>query len=153
MSLIAIALGAAIQLAAAGDIYKCPNAAGKVEFRDRPCDGAVAGEKIKPKDNSVGTGSDITTIRAQDAEFKARQVAKQKAADKANAEAYAAGERQWQQERAHQDSQAIADAIRDANNPYPPGYQPYLLPEQRKKVIVEIVPAKKPNPPPSVPAK
>src|SRR4029453_4861774 len=49
----------------AGEMFKCTNAGGKIEYRDHPCDGA-SGEKIKAKDNSVGTGDSLGAIRARD---------------------------------------------------------------------------------------
>lgn len=148
--LTAIALAAVLQVATAAEIYKCQAASGKVEYRDQPCDGG-SGEKIDTKDNSVGTGKDLATIRTQDAEFTARQAAKQKAIDKANADDYWFRERQWQLERAHQDSIAIEQAIRDGNTPY--YYPAYPYAQRPKKAIVDVVPAKKLEPPPSVPAK
>lgn len=154
MRLIPLAFAALLATGAhAGDIYKCPGADGKIEFRDRPCAGGT-GEKLKPKDNSIGTGGSMAAIRAQDAEFAARQIDKQRAIDKANAAAYAAGERQWQQERAHQDSVDVANAIREGNGALPDGYYYYGDGYRRHRTIrVEVAPTPAPKPPPSVPAK
>lgn len=129
------------------DIYKWTTAAGKIEFRDRPCESA-AGEKTKAKDNSAGTGDDLAGVRAKDAAFKARQDAKREAEDKANAEAYAAGEKAFQAERAHQDSVAIREAIENAGKP-PPGSTYTYVPPQPQKIVVEIKPTPKPKPPQS----
>lgn len=137
----------------AGEVYKCPDANGKIEYRDRPCAGGT-GEKLKPKDNSVGTGSSLEMIRAQDEDFRDRQVAKQRAIDKASAAAYKEGERQWQQERAHQDSVDMTNAIREGSGALPDGYYYYGDGYRRHRTIkVEVVPTPAPKPPPSVPAK
>ena len=150
MLFTAIALAATLQVATAGEIFKCQSAAGKIEYRDHPCDGA-SGEKIEAKDNSAGTGKDLTTIRAQDVAFNARLAAKQQAIDQANA----ANERQWRQDRAHRDSVVIEESIRDSYTPYYyPGYgYPYAGERPGKKDVARVVPAKKLEPPPSVPAK
>jgi hypothetical protein len=99
----------------AGEMFKCTNAAGKIEYRDHPCDGA-SGEKIKAKDNSVGTGDSLGAIRARDAQFQARQTAKREAEDRAAADRAAANERAWQDQRAHQDRRELTNAIRESNN-------------------------------------
>jgi uncharacterized protein DUF4124 len=135
---IGLAVACVGMAAHAADMYKCTNAAGKVEFRDRPCDGA-AGEKLKAKDNSAGTGDNLAGVHAKDAAFKARQDAKRDAEDKANAEAYAAAEKAWQQERAHQDSVAIREAIENAGGP-PPGSTYTYVPPRPQKIVVEIKP-------------
>jgi hypothetical protein len=99
----------------AGEMFKCTNAAGKIEYRDHPCDGS-SGEKIKAKDNSVGTGDSLGAIRARDAQLQARQNAKREAEDRAAADRAAANERAFQDQRAHQDRQELTNAIREGNN-------------------------------------
>lgn len=47
--------------AAAADLYKCVNTAGKVEFQDRPCAGAAKAEKLVVQPNSVAP-TDTTEI-------------------------------------------------------------------------------------------
>ncbi len=149
MMFTAIAIAATIQVATAGEIFKCQSPAGKIEYRDHPCDGAAPGEKIETKD-SAGIGKDLATIRAQDAALNARQAARQQAIDQANA----ADEWQWRQDRAHLDSLAVEQAIRDANTPYYSGYgYPYAVERPRKRSVTKIAPVKKPEPPPSVTAK
>lgn len=125
--------------ATAADIYKCPTAAGKIEYRDRPCDGA-AGQKVKAKDNSAGTGDDLASIRARDAEFAARQMARRDAADKVEADNRTAQERAYREERAHQGNLAIANAIREGNAQRAADeYNSYLVRQPTPKVQVEIV--------------
>lgn len=156
MMLIAMALAAAIQTAAATEVYKCPDAAGRIEYRDWPCAGA-SGEKIEAKDNSYASGTDLATIRAQDAAFNARQAAKQRAIDQANADMYRANERFLEQERTYQDSLAMDQALQYGYGSYTSGYLPYYYQERPKKLKVPAngpppsVPAKRP--PPSVPVK
>jgi len=99
----------------AAEMFKCTNAGGKIEYRDHPCDGS-SGEKIKAKDNSVGTGDSLGAIRARDAQFQARQNAKREAEDRAAADRAAANERAFQEQRAHQDRQELTNAIREGNN-------------------------------------
>ena len=101
--------------ALAGDVYKCQDAAGKIEFRDRPCDAAHKAQKIDITPNSVGTMT-LEEVRAKSAELKAKQQARQDAENKANADAYAAQERAWQQERALQDAIDLQQAIRDSGS-------------------------------------
>ena len=144
MMLTAMVLAAALQTAAATEMYKCSDPDGKVEYRDWPCEGA-SGEKFEAKDNSYATGRDLATIRAQDAAFNARQAAKQRAIDQANAETY------WrQQELAYRDSFAAEQALQNGSASYPSGYLPYY-PARPQRLIVKKVPAK--GPAPSVPAR
>jgi hypothetical protein len=64
--------------ASAGEIYKCPNAAGKVEFRDTPCPTA-AGTKIVVQPNSVQV-QDQSELRAK-REAVEKRLAAMEAAD------------------------------------------------------------------------
>ena len=99
--------------ALAGDVYKCQDAAGKIEFRDRPCDAAHRAQKVDITPNSVGTMT-LEEVRAKSAELKARQQARLEAEYKANADAFSAQERAWQQERALQDAIDMQQAIRES---------------------------------------
>jgi Domain of unknown function (DUF4124) len=154
MMLAAIVLAAALQTAAAAEVYKCSDADGRVEYRDWPCAGS-SGEKFEAKDNSYAAGTDLATIRAQDAAFNARQAAKQRAIDQANAEAY------WNNERLRQqDSLAIEQAQQNGYQ-YGAGYGPYYSPPVRARRLANVkvppkgsapsVPVKRPVP--SVPVK
>ncbi len=107
--------------ASAGDIYKCQDAAGKIEFRDRPCDAAQKSQKVDITPNSVRTMT-LDEVRAKSAELEARQQARQEAENKANADAYAAQERGWQRERALQDAIDLQQAIRDSGAYAAPTY-------------------------------
>jgi hypothetical protein len=132
--------------AQAGEMFKCTNAGGKIEYRDHPCDGA-AGEKIKAKDNSVGTGDSLGSIRARDAEFKARRTAKREAEDRAIADQAAANERAFQDQRAHQDRQELTNAIREGNNRraadnYNYNSNAVRQPEPKAKAVVAPAPSK-----------
>jgi hypothetical protein len=49
-----ILVSVAMHGAAAADVYKCPTADGKLEFRDRPCPNATGGSKVVVQPNSVG---------------------------------------------------------------------------------------------------
>jgi hypothetical protein len=49
----AVSLASLSHPVAAADVYKCTNAAGKVEFQDRPCDGKGTAQKLDVKPNSV----------------------------------------------------------------------------------------------------
>ncbi len=89
----------------AGDVYKCQDAAGKIEFRDRPCDAAHKSQKVDVTPNSIGTMT-LEEVRAKSAELKAKQQTRQDAENKANADAYAAQEWALQQGRALQDADA-----------------------------------------------
>ena len=129
----------------AAEMFKCTNAGGKIEYRDHPCDGA-SGEKIKAKDNSVGTGDSLGAIRARDAQFQARQNAKREAADRAAADRAAANERAFQDQRAHQDRQELTNAIREGNNRraadnYNYNYNSNLNRQPEQKAKVEVAPA------------
>lgn len=145
--LVAGFIGATV--ASAAEIYKCPNAAGKIEYRDRPCDGAV-GQKITPKDNSVGNGEGIEGVRAKAAALKARQDARREADDKAAAENYQAAERAYNQERSHRASEDLAAAIREGNNQRAADYynsrlvpQPYDAPYRAAPQPATPAPKKK----------
>ncbi len=108
-----IAVAAMSLPASGGDVYKCQDAAGKIEFRDRPCDAAQKAQKVDVTPNSVGTMT-LEEVRAKSAELKARQQARQDAENEANADAYAAQERAWRQERALQDAIDLQQALRDS---------------------------------------
>jgi hypothetical protein len=136
----------------AGEMFKCTNANGKIEYRDHACDGA-SGEKIKAKDNSVGTGDSLGAIRARDAQFQARQTAKREAEDRATADRAAANERAYQDQRAHQDRRELTNAIRESNNRRVPdnynnnynnNYNPNVVrpPEPKAKAEVAAAPSK-----------
>ena len=134
--------------ASAAEMFKCTSAAGKIEYRDHPCDGA-AGEKIKAKDNSVGTGDSLGEIRARDAQFKARHTAKREAEDRALADQAAANERAFQDHRAHQDRQDLTNAIREGNNQRAAdnyNYNGNRARQSETKVKPEPVPAAAPAP-------
>jgi len=133
--------------ASAGEMFKCTSAAGKIEYRDHPCDG-VSGEKIKAKDNSVGTGDSLGAIRARDAQFKARHTAKREAEDRALADQAAANERAFQDQRAHQERQALTNAIREGNNQRAADNYNYNANRARQpetKVKAEAAPAPAPS--------
>ena len=147
MTLTALALAAMLQSATATEVYKCQNANGTVEYRDWACAG-TAGEKFEPKDNSYAAGADLATIRAQNAAFNARQAAKQRAIDQANADRYLANESLRQQ--GYQDYLA-GQAFQSDNAYYAPAYPPYYHSGRPRKPVVRPVPVMKP--PPSVPAK
>jgi hypothetical protein len=139
--------------AAAADIFKCPNAAGKIEYRDRPCDGA-AGQKIQAKDNSIGNGDDLASIRAKTADLHARQDARRNAEDKLDRDLYEAGERAFQQERVHQDAVALKEAIRESGNAQAAAnYNANLVRQRESKVRVEIVNRRKAPTTKSLPAR
>jgi hypothetical protein len=111
-AIIALAAGHAMS----GEMYKCVGANGKVEYRDKPCEGGAAGVKITPSENTVGTGEGIESVRAKDAALRARQDARRAAADKDAADARAAQENAYLQARAYQDSVDRANAIREASS-------------------------------------
>jgi hypothetical protein len=151
--LIAAASLAIATVASAADIYKCPTAAGKFEFRDTPCQG-VAGEKLKAKDNSAGTGNDLAGIRAQDAELKARLTARQAATDRENAAVRAANERAFRADQAHRDSVTLTEAIREGNaQTNADWYNSNLVRQRERKIKVEITTPPSKPPPKSLPAK
>lgn len=50
-----IAVATMSPVASAGDVYKCQDAAGKIEFRDRPCAAAHKAQKVDVTPNIVGT--------------------------------------------------------------------------------------------------
>ncbi len=110
-----IAVAAMSPSALAGDVYKCRDAAGKIEFRDRPCDPAHKAQKIDITPNSVGTMT-LEEVRAKSAELKARQQARHDAESRASSDAYVAQERAWQQERALQDAIDLRQAMRDGGS-------------------------------------
>jgi hypothetical protein len=87
----------------AGDVYKCQDAAGKIEFRDRACDATHKSQKVDITPNSIETMT-LEEVRTKSAELKAKQRTRQDAENKANADAYAAQEWALQQERALQDA-------------------------------------------------
>jgi hypothetical protein len=113
---VAAIMALAASHAVSGDMYKCIGVNGKVEYRDKPCEGDAAGVKITPRENTAGTGEGIESVRAKDAALRARQDARRAAADKEVAEARAAQENAYLQERAHQDSVDRANAIREASS-------------------------------------
>jgi len=140
--------------AGAADIYKCLAADGKVEFRDTPCQG-VAGQKVDVKPSTAG-GTGLADVRAQDAALNARMKARRDADDKANAAAYAANERAFYQERAHQDSMALQDAIRRSNTQADADWYNYnnlLRQSERERRITPAIVTPSPKPPRTVPAK
>ena len=116
------------------DVYRCQDAAGKIEFRDRPCDPGYKAQKIDVTPNSIGTMT-LEEVRAKSAELKAKQQARQDAEN-------AAQESARLQERAWIDLQ---QAMRDgganaAQTQYLNGYYPG---QQRAPAM--------PSPPPSRP--
>ena len=150
-----IAVAAMFPLAFAGDVYKCQDAAGKIEFRDRPCDAAHKTQKVDITPNSVGTMT-LEEVRTESAELKAKQKARQHAENKANGDTYAAQERAWQQERALQDAIDMQQAIREswanaAQTYYYNGYYAGKQRPQRPRRGIGIQPQAVP-PPPKVPA-
>jgi len=52
---VAVIIALAASHAVSGDMYKCVGANGKVEYRDKPCEGDAAGVKITPRENTAGT--------------------------------------------------------------------------------------------------
>jgi hypothetical protein len=123
-----IAVAAMSPPASAGDVYRCQDAAGKIEFRDHPCDATQKAQKLDIVPNTIGTMS-LEEVRAKSAELKARQQARRDAESKADA----AQERAWQQERALQDAINLQQALRDsgvnaADTQYYGGYGQPLQP-------------------------
>ena len=112
---VAAIIALAVSQAASADMYKCIGSNGNVEYRDKPCEG-TAGVKFTPKENTVGTGEGIESVRAKDAALRARQDIRRATADKELADERAAQERAFQQERAHQDSVDRTNAIREASS-------------------------------------
>ncbi len=108
-----IVVAAIAPSAFAGDVYKCQDPAGKIEFRDRPCDAAHKAQRVDITPNSVQTMT-LEEVRARTAELKARQQARQDAENKANADAYAAQEWALQRERALQEATDPQQAVRDS---------------------------------------
>ncbi len=78
-------------MATAADIYRCPMDAGKVEFRDRPCDGGL-GTKIDVQPNSAGMSAE--EVYAKTKEMRTRQAVRQEAENRANAYAWATGQQE-----------------------------------------------------------
>lgn len=64
---ICLSLALAAQGALAGDLYKCINATGKVEFQDRPCDGKTTAQKLDIQPNSVAPTDSAETTKKLDA--------------------------------------------------------------------------------------
>ncbi len=124
----------------AGDVYKCQNAAGKIEFRDWPCDVGHKAQKVDVTPNIIETMT-LEEVRTKSAELKAKQLARQNAENEANADAYAAQERAWQQERALQDAIDRDSRANAAQTQYYGGY--YVGKQPR--------PPAKPSPPPPPP--
>jgi hypothetical protein len=148
---VAAIMALAASHAVSGDMYKCIGVNGKVEYRDKPCEGDAAGVKITPRENTAGTGEGIESVRAKDAALRARQDARRAAADKEVAEARAAQENAYLQERAHQDSVDRANAIREASSRR--AADEYNSQQYRRpaSVPVEIKPPPvKPKPPQSI---
>lgn len=75
MTLLAVAISLAAS-AQAAEIYKCPNAAGKIEFTDRPC---ATGTKLTVQPNSVAVQDQSATRAKREAVDKS--IAKMQAAD------------------------------------------------------------------------
>ena len=113
---VAVIIALAASHAVSGDMYKCVGANGKVEYRDKPCEGDAAGVKITPRENTAGTGEGIESVRAKDAALRARQDVRRATADKEVADARASQEKAYLQERAYQDSVDRASAIREASS-------------------------------------
>lgn len=118
---------------AAADVYKCQNAAGKVEFRDRPCDAATKAEKLDIQPNTSGTMT-LEEVRAKNAAMKAKRQAAQDAEDRALAADYEARRREFVEDRAHREAVATREALQNSNAP------PYTyIPGTERPVKVEIV--------------
>lgn len=124
-------LACAVTFAAApvaAEVFKCTLSAGKVEYRDYPCDGGpAAGEKVDARANTIGTGESLDSIRARDARMKQRMETRRSDEEQAAAREREARERAFYEERAHRDRQAMADAVRESNSGgaiYWPGYVP-----------------------------
>jgi Domain of unknown function (DUF4124) len=98
--------------AIAGDVYRCQDAAGKIEFRDRPCDPGQKAQKLDVVPNTIGTMT-LEEVRTKSAELKARQQARQDAENRANSDAYSAQERTSEHERALQDAIDAQQILRD----------------------------------------
>ena len=112
---VAAIIALAVNQDASADMYKCIGSNGKVEYRDKACEGS-AGAKFTPSENTVGTGEGIESVRAKDAALRTRQDIRRATADKEVADARAAQESAFQQERAHQDSVDRTNAIREASS-------------------------------------
>jgi len=124
---------------AAAAVFKCPTSAGKVEYRDYPCDGGAArGEKIDTRTNTIGTGESLASIRERDAKMRQRMDTRRAADERAAEKEREARDRAFYEERAHRDRQAIADAIRGGSSWNGSAYWPaYVVP-----------PKHRPDPPP-----
>ena len=143
----------ALHASADPTVYKCTTAAGKVEYRDRSCDSGMASQRVNAYENTIGTGEDLASIRARDAEFKARQDARRAAAAQAEAADLAARRRGYEEERAHRDRQALVDAVRESNAQRQAD-EYYYRQNLRTQPPAEIQPRPPApyKPPPSVPA-
>ena len=130
---------------AAGEVYRCTDAAGKVEFRDTPCAAANAARKLDVQPNSVGTMT-ADELRAKTAESKAKREARQRAEAQAEATELEARRRAYLDERAHQDALDTQEAIRKGADP-PPGAYWDGFSRRPPKVEVVVKPA------PTAPAK
>jgi hypothetical protein len=99
--LFAVPLGFAIALSsfapsAQAEVFRCTNAAGKVEFTDRPC---VTGEskKVTVQPNAVGPPVNTSAIKAKTAELDKQIKARQASEDAANAQAAEAFGRRYEE--------------------------------------------------------
>jgi hypothetical protein len=151
-----IAVAAMSPPALAGDVYRCQDAAGKIEFRDRPCDVGHKAQKVDVTPNIIETMT-LEEVRAKSAELKAKQLARQSAENEANADAYVAQERAWQQERALQDAIDRDSGANAAQTQYYGGYYAGKQPRPHAKRS-PLPPLSKasamptPPPPPKTPA-
>jgi len=145
-SLVLPAAFAAIALlsfpAMAVDVYRCTSSSGKIEFRDRPCDGG-SGTKIDIKPNVAGMSAD--DLRAKTAEMKARQVARQDAENRANADAEVQRQQAIRDERGRIDQAALEQAAREgAFNAQSNNF--YGRPTRPLKVDINVLPPAPPSP-------
>lgn len=113
-----LACGAMVsaQDASSSEIYKCSNASGGIEFRDWPCDSGT-GARVDVKENTAGTGADLASIRAQDAQLSARIDAQLQAYDRDRLARGAAKEQARIADQAREDALDYASA-REYDWPY-----------------------------------
>lgn len=129
--------------ACAGEIYKCPNAGGKVEFRDRPCDG-VPGQKLDVRPSNSGAPTSLEDVRAQAAAITARLKARQDAdGTQPKPQPTPRESGPIRAEQAHKDSGDMAQGVRDSGKAQAAANDnANVVRQPEQKIKVEIV-----NPP------
>lgn len=84
---LAMALCCAASAAYAGEVYKCQTPAGKVEFRDTPCEAKASAQKLDIQPNTVAP-TDTTEI-GKKTDALNRRIAERTKADDAHRDAVA----------------------------------------------------------------